>query len=100
MLDIPKPQFKRIDFDTVSRIDNKEFQLPQSYLQYTGKEDKSDQEVEYDLDREDLEWLQRKNQTREAQGYQPIEESIFENAIDMLEKESYFQVCAFLYINI
>ena len=93
-LDIPKAIFKIIDSDTGTNTSHKT-QIPKPYLQYTGKEEKSDQDVEYDLDREDLEWLQLKNEARKAQGLQPIEESAFEKAIDMLEKESYFQVFGF-----
>jgi hypothetical protein len=64
-----------------------------SYIQYVGREEESSRgEVEYDLDREDLEWLRLYNTKRQRQGLVPIEEGLLERAMDALEKESHFQV--------
>jgi len=62
-------------------------------VQYTEREEESRRdEVEYDLDREDLEWLKLVNERRDQTRQALIAESDLERAIDLLEKESHFQV--------
>jgi hypothetical protein len=78
------------------------FTMPPPYVQYDGQEEDYDDrnEVEYDLDREDIEWLRLINDTRERLGIPQIEEHTLEQAIDLLEKESHFQVYNLIKSNI
>lgn len=72
---------------------SREFKIPNSYVQCTDHEEEAGKgEVEYDLDREDMVWLQLANARRRKMGKTPIDEETLEQAMDMLEKESHFQV--------
>jgi len=67
--------------------------MPKSYIKYIENEGENKaNEIEYDLDREDLEWLKLINLKRKEKGYNFIDDIVFEKAINLLEKESYFQV--------
>lgn len=67
--------------------------MPKSYIKYIENEgENKTNEIEYDLDREDLEWLKLINLKRKEKGYNFIDDIVFEKAINLLEKESYFQV--------
>jgi hypothetical protein len=58
-----------------------------------GKEVETDEEaVEYDLDDEDLVWLELINERRKKEKLKPITEKLLEKGIDRFEKASYFQV--------
>lgn len=52
--------------------------------------------MEYDVDEEDTAWLSILNKTRVKQGLPPVSVDTLELLMDRLEKESYFQVIAFL----
>ncbi|KAI6172521.1 hypothetical protein M3Y98_00982200 [Aphelenchoides besseyi] len=66
--------------------------LPKDYVQYNGKEAETDEEeVEYDIDDEDLVWLELINERREDNGLEPISNKLLELGIDRFEKASYFQ---------
>lgn len=49
------------------------------------------EQVEYDLDDEDLNWLDEVNQERNEKGGQPIKQADLAQMMDRLEKESFFQ---------
>jgi hypothetical protein len=66
--------------------------LAQPYINYTGIEETSNHDLEYDLDKEDIEWLRLINAKRMKRGFSFIKENDLEKAIDFLEKESHFQV--------
>ena len=54
--------------------------------------DELDEEVEYDMDEEDVAWLDITNQQRKERGLAPVKDADLEMLMDRLEKESYFQV--------
>ena len=56
--------------------------------------DELDEEVEYDMDEEDVAWLDITNQQRKERGLAPVKDADLELLMDRLEKESYFQVQA------
>ena len=56
--------------------------------------DELDEEVEYDMDEEDVAWLDITNQQRKERGLTPVNDADLELLMDRLEKESYFQVQA------
>ncbi|KAI1715477.1 PHD-zinc-finger like domain-containing protein [Ditylenchus destructor] len=83
------PVFKTFDHETSSG----NFKMPEQYIRYDGREAETDTEqVEYDLDREDINWLKLANERRKRLKEKPISESILEKAIDRFEKESHFQL--------
>ena len=51
-----------------------------------------DEMVEYDMDEEDVAWLNIINEKRSQDGLSKIIEDQFELLMDRLEKESYFHV--------
>ena len=51
-----------------------------------------DEMVEYDMDEEDVAWLNIINEKRSQDGHSKIHEDQFELLMDRLEKESYFHV--------
>ncbi len=67
--------------------------MPTSYYRFIEKpSDEQDEEVEYDMDEEDVAWLDIINEKRTSEGLQGIKEDQFELLMDRLEKESYFHV--------
>lgn len=67
--------------------------MPASYYRFIEKPaEEQDEEVEYDMDEEDVAWLDIINEKRESENLQRIEEAQFELLMDRLEKESYFHV--------
>ncbi|KAL3100444.1 hypothetical protein niasHS_001747 [Heterodera schachtii] len=90
-LDLPSVSFRhveRLPKATMARP----FKMPSAYVQCATEEEEDNEGVtEYDLDREDLAWLQLANARRQKIGVPPIDDDTLEKAIDMLEKESHFQ---------
>ncbi|XP_070601297.1 bromodomain and PHD finger-containing protein 3 isoform X2 [Erythrolamprus reginae] len=85
---LPQPSFRMID--SFSQLDASP--LPSSYYQYVEKPlEDVDAEVEYDLDEEDLAWLDMINDKRKSDGYGSISAETFELLLDRLEKESYLE---------
>lgn len=63
------------------------------FLRYWEKqEEELNEQVEYDLDDEDLNWLDEVNQGRNEKGNRPIELADMAQMMDRLEKESFFQL--------
>lgn len=85
---LPQPSFRMID--SSSQLDAPP--LPSAYYQYIEKPlEDVDAEVEYDLDEEDLAWLDMINDKRKSDGYGSISAETFELLLDRLEKESYLE---------
>jgi bromodomain and PHD finger-containing protein 1 len=67
--------------------------LTKAYYRFIEKpQDELDEEVEYDMDEEDVAWLDIMNDKRGRDGLSKVEEAQFELLMDRLEKESYFHV--------
>uniref|UniRef100_A0A915M1T0 Enhancer of polycomb-like N-terminal domain-containing protein n=1 Tax=Meloidogyne javanica TaxID=6303 RepID=A0A915M1T0_MELJA len=90
---IPKPNYKILTKNELTTTTKLEAAImPKSYIKYIENEgENKTNEIEYDLDREDLEWLKLINLKRKEKGYNFIDDIVFEKAINLLEKESYFQ---------
>lgn len=85
---LPQPSFRMID--SFSQPDAPP--LPSAYYQYTEKPPEDvDAEIEYDMDEEDLAWLDMINEKRKNDGYGSISAETFELLLDRLEKESYLE---------
>ncbi|NXF10826.1 BRPF3 protein, partial [Smithornis capensis] len=87
-LHLPKPNFRVVD--SFNQPDAPP--LPAAYYRYLEKppEDLS-VEVEYDMDEEDLAWLEIINEKRRADGCGTVSADTFELLVDRLEKESYLE---------
>nr|XP_008117532.1 PREDICTED: bromodomain and PHD finger-containing protein 3 isoform X2 [Anolis carolinensis] len=85
---LPQPSFRMIE--PFSQPDAPP--LPSAYYQYLEKlPEDVDAEVEYDMDEEDLAWLDMINEKRKNDGYGSISAETFELLLDRLEKESYME---------
>ena len=63
-----------------------------SYYRYMEKTpEELDEQVEYDMDEEDDAWLEIINEKRKSEGTSAVKQEVFEQLMDRLEKESYFQ---------
>ncbi|KGL98624.1 Bromodomain and PHD finger-containing protein 3, partial [Charadrius vociferus] len=87
-LHLPQPNFRVVDF--CSQPDAPP--LPAAYYRYIEKPPEDlDVEVEYDMDEEDLAWLEMVNEKRRDDGYGTVSADVFELLVDRLEKESYLE---------
>ncbi|XP_017935188.1 bromodomain and PHD finger-containing protein 3 isoform X3 [Manacus vitellinus] len=87
-LHLPQPSFRVLD--SFSQPDAPP--LPAAYYRYLEKPPEDlDVEVEYDMDEEDLAWLEMVNEKRRADGYGTVSADTFELLVDRLEKESYLE---------
>ncbi|NXK19381.1 BRPF3 protein, partial [Arenaria interpres] len=87
-LHLPQPNFRVVDF--FSQPDAPP--LPAAYYRYIEKPPEDlDIEVEYDMDEEDLVWLEMVNEKRRNDGYGTVSADTFELLVDRLEKESYLE---------
>ncbi|XP_030076501.1 bromodomain and PHD finger-containing protein 3 isoform X3 [Microcaecilia unicolor] len=87
-LQLPQPSFRVMD--SVCQPDAPP--LPAAYYRYIEKPpDELDAEVEYDMDEEDMAWLDIINEKRRSDGYGIISADNFELLLDRLEKESYLE---------
>ena len=67
--------------------------MTKAYYRFIEKPlEEQDEEVEYDMDEEDVAWLDLINERRAKDGLPDVEEAQFELLMDRLEKESYFHV--------
>ena len=67
--------------------------MPTSYYRFIEKTaEEMDETVEYDMDEEDVAWLNIINEKRSQESLSKIKEDQFELLMDRLEKESYFHV--------
>uniref|UniRef100_A0A8C1EAF7 Bromodomain and PHD finger containing, 3a n=1 Tax=Cyprinus carpio carpio TaxID=630221 RepID=A0A8C1EAF7_CYPCA len=82
---LPKPTFRKVDTFTVSEAPP----LPVAYYRYMEKSgEELDNEAEYDMDEEDMAWLEMVNQKRVSDGHASVPPDTFELLIDRLERES------------
>ncbi|OXB67280.1 hypothetical protein ASZ78_015921 [Callipepla squamata] len=87
-LRLPQPNFRVVDSFRQSDAPP----LPASYYRYIEKPPEDlDAEVEYDMDEEDLAWLEMVNEKRRDDGYGLVSAETFELLVDRLEKESYLE---------
>ncbi|KFP42602.1 Bromodomain and PHD finger-containing protein 3, partial [Chlamydotis macqueenii] len=87
-LHLPQPNFHVVD--SFRQPDAPP--LPAAYYRYIEKPPEDlDVEVEYDMDEEDLAWLEMVNEKRRDDGYGTVSADTFELLVDRLEKESYLE---------
>lgn len=87
-LHLPQPKFRLVD----SFSQPEAAPLPAAYYRYIEKPPEDlDVEVEYDMDEEDLAWLEMVNEKRRDDGYGTVSADTFELLVDRLEKESYLE---------
>nr|XP_055120307.1 bromodomain and PHD finger-containing protein 3 isoform X4 [Symphalangus syndactylus] len=85
---LPQPSFRMVD----SGIQPEAPPLPAAYYRYIEKPPEDlDAEVEYDMDEEDLAWLDMVNEKRRVDGHSLVSADTFELLLDRLEKESYLE---------
>ncbi|NWX91876.1 BRPF3 protein, partial [Nothoprocta ornata] len=90
-LHLPQPNFRVVD----SFSQPEALALPAAYYRYIEKPSEDlDVEVEYDMDEEDLAWLEMVNEKRRDDGYGSVSADTFELLVDRLEKESYLESCS------
>ncbi|CAB1314675.1 unnamed protein product [Coregonus sp. 'balchen'] len=82
---LPEPTFRVLD----SLCPSDAPPLPAAYYRFIEKSgEEQDCEAEYDMDEEDLAWLEMVNQKRVSDGHASITPDTFELLIDRLERES------------
>uniref|UniRef100_A0A8D2GHZ9 Bromodomain and PHD finger containing 3 n=1 Tax=Theropithecus gelada TaxID=9565 RepID=A0A8D2GHZ9_THEGE len=85
---LPQPSFRMVD----SGVQPEAPPLPAAYYRYIEKPPEDlDAEVEYDMDEEDLAWLDMVNEKRRVDGHSLVSADTFELLVDRLEKESYLE---------
>lgn len=82
---LPKPTFHRVETYSPSEA----CPLPVAYYRYVEKSsEEMEMEAEYDMDEEDMAWLEIVNQKRVSDGHASVSPDTFELLIDRLERES------------
>ncbi|XP_036023502.1 bromodomain and PHD finger-containing protein 3 isoform X1 [Onychomys torridus] len=85
---LPQPSFRVVDTGSQPEAPP----LPAAYYRYIEKPPEDlDAEVEYDMDEEDLAWLDMVNEKRRVDGHSVVSPDTFELLVDRLEKESYLE---------
>uniref|UniRef100_A0A8I6AL41 Bromodomain and PHD finger containing, 3 n=1 Tax=Rattus norvegicus TaxID=10116 RepID=A0A8I6AL41_RAT len=85
---LPQPSFRVVDTGSQPEAPP----LPAAYYRYIEKPPEDlDAEVEYDMDEEDMAWLDMVNEKRRADGHSSVSADTFELLVDRLEKESYLE---------
>uniref|UniRef100_A0A671G5X4 Bromodomain and PHD finger containing 3 n=1 Tax=Rhinolophus ferrumequinum TaxID=59479 RepID=A0A671G5X4_RHIFE len=85
---LPQPSFRVVDSGSQAAAPP----LPAAYYRYMEKPPEDlDAEVEYDMDEEDLAWLDMVNEKRRLDGHSLVSADTFELLVDRLEKESYLE---------
>uniref|UniRef100_A0A250Y3X7 Bromodomain and PHD finger-containing protein 3 n=1 Tax=Castor canadensis TaxID=51338 RepID=A0A250Y3X7_CASCN len=85
---LPQPSFRMVDPGHQPEAPP----LPAAYYRYIEKPPEDlDAEVEYDMDEEDLAWLDMVNEKRRVDGHSLVSADTFELLVDRLEKESYLE---------
>ncbi|XP_060766515.1 bromodomain and PHD finger-containing protein 3-like isoform X4 [Neoarius graeffei] len=80
---LPKPTFHRVD----TYLPSEAYPLPVAYYRYVEKSNE-EMKAEYDMDEEDMAWLEIVNQKRVSDGHASVSPNTFEILIDRLERES------------
>uniref|UniRef100_A0A3P9I6L0 Bromodomain and PHD finger containing, 3a n=1 Tax=Oryzias latipes TaxID=8090 RepID=A0A3P9I6L0_ORYLA len=82
---LPEPTFQVLTSVSLSEAPP----LPAAYYRYIEKSgEEPDNVAEYDMDEEDLAWLEMVNQKRVSDGHASVSPNTFELLIDRLERES------------
>ncbi|KAG7319085.1 hypothetical protein KOW79_017559 [Hemibagrus wyckioides] len=82
---LPKPNFHRVDTYSPSEA----CPLPVAYYRYIEKSSEElEMKAEYDMDEEDMAWLEIVNKKRVSDGHASVPPDTFELLIDRLERES------------
>uniref|UniRef100_A0A3B5RF59 Bromodomain and PHD finger containing 3 n=1 Tax=Xiphophorus maculatus TaxID=8083 RepID=A0A3B5RF59_XIPMA len=82
---LPEPTFRELSSVSPSEAPP----LPAAYYRYIEKSvEEQDNVAEYDMDEEDLAWLEMVNQKRVCDGHASVSPDTFELLIDRLERES------------
>lgn len=85
---LPQPSFRVVDPGSQPEAPP----LPAAYYRFIEKPPEDlDAEVEYDMDEEDIAWLDMINEKRRADGHSSVSADAFELLVDRLEKESYLE---------
>ncbi|TRY66564.1 hypothetical protein DNTS_015933 [Danionella cerebrum] len=84
-MSLPKPTFRKLG----TFISSEAPPLPAAYYRFMEKSgEELDNEAEYDMDEEDMAWLEMVNQKRVSDGHASVPPDTFELLIDRLERES------------
>ncbi|KAK9970984.1 hypothetical protein ABG768_026883 [Culter alburnus] len=85
---LPKPTFREQEsYEPVEAPPR-----PSAYYRYIEKSgEELDTDAEYDMDEEDMAWLELVNDRRESEGQPQVSPDTFELLIDRLEKESFLE---------
>lgn len=85
---LPKPTFRMLEsYDPTEAPDR-----PTAYYRYIEKSgEELDTDAEYDMDEEDMAWLELLNERRDSEGQTEVSPETFELLIDRLEKESFLE---------
>lgn len=85
---LPKPTFRVLE----SFMPTDTVPLPTAYYRYMEKSpEELENEAEYDMDEEDVAWLEMINEKRVGEGQPVISADSFELLMDRLEKESFLE---------
>uniref|UniRef100_A0A8C9U2H0 Bromodomain and PHD finger containing 3 n=1 Tax=Scleropages formosus TaxID=113540 RepID=A0A8C9U2H0_SCLFO len=85
---LPEPTFRLLD----SFCPMEAPPLPAAYYRYIEKSaEELEMQAEYDMDEEDMAWLEMVNERRVSEGQASVSPDAFELLIDRLEKESFLE---------
>ncbi|KAI8996016.1 hypothetical protein BC832DRAFT_309143 [Gaertneriomyces semiglobifer] len=86
---LPKPVFRHIpETDEDYLLNSERFKMKAAYLRHIEpSEQELAERVEYDMDEQDLAWLELVNDDRRKEGLGLVELDYFEKVMDLLEKE-------------
>lgn len=85
---LPQPTFSVIESYNLPDMVDK----PEHYVRFIEPSKDDDSHVDYDMDEEDMAWLDDVNEERIKNGAPPVSEDDFETIMDRFEKESYFEI--------
>ncbi|KAF7642784.1 hypothetical protein LDENG_00250790, partial [Lucifuga dentata] len=89
VMTLPEPNFRVLETFTPIKAPP----LPTAYYRYIERSaEEQETEVEYDMDEEDIIWLEMVNVGRKSEGYSAVSADTFELLVDRLEDEAYREV--------
>ncbi|GMR38184.1 hypothetical protein PMAYCL1PPCAC_08379, partial [Pristionchus mayeri] len=85
-LELAKAEFKPVNYV----VKDQNYKLPEKFIKDEPKnEEEIEQKIEYEVDDEDLLWLEETNKMRKREYKRMIEEEEFEFVVDRFEKETF-----------